>query len=62
MGHCFGKVVVSRGKWALFWVNVGGWGIILGEWGWVGHYFGRVVVGGGEWEWMYCLIVPILVH
>ena len=40
MGHCFGKVVVSRGKWALFWVNVGGWGIILDGWRWVGHYFG----------------------
>ena len=40
MGHCFGKVVVSRGKWALFWVNVGGWAIILDGWRWVGHYFG----------------------
>ena len=47
---------------ALYWMGGGGWGIILGEWGWVGHYFGRVVVGGGEWERMYCLIVPILVH
>ena len=46
MGHCFGKVVVSRGKWALFWVNVGGWAIILDGWRWVGHYFGGVGVGG----------------
>ena len=40
MGHCFGKVVVSKGKWGLFWVNVGGWGIILDGRRWVGHYFG----------------------
>ena len=27
---------------ALFWVNVGGWSIVLGGWGWVG-------MSGGEW-------------
>ena len=25
---------------ALFWVGRGGWGIILGGWGWLGKYFG----------------------
>ena len=34
---------------ALFWVNVGGWSIVLGGWGWVGKYFGWVGMSGGEW-------------
>ena len=37
---------------ALRWVSVSGWGIILGEWGWVEHYSGGgggggVFLGGG---------------
>ena len=30
---------------ALFWVEGGGWAIILREWGWVGKYFGWLGVG-----------------
>ena len=42
------------GKWALFWVGGGEWGIILGGWGWV-------AMSEGEWEWVYCLIMSIIV-
>ena len=48
---------VSR---ALFWVDGGVWGIILGGWMWVGHYFGWVRVDGSEWWWLHCLIMPVL--
>ena len=52
---------------ALFWVSVGGWGIILGGCGWVvvgGVLFWEVRVGGkifwvGGGGWEYCFIMPI---
>ena len=36
--HYFGCLGVLGGDRALFWVDGGKWGIILGGWGWVGHY------------------------
>ena len=39
---------------ALFWVGGGEWGIILGGWGWV-------AMSEGEWEWVYYLIMSIIV-
>ena len=36
------------------WVILCGWGIVLGEWGWVG-------ISGGRWGWVHCLIMPFKV-
>ena len=33
------------------WVILCGWGIVLGEWGWMG-------MSGGRWGWVHCLIMP----
>ena len=32
---------------SLFWMDRGGWAIILGGLGWVGHYFGWGGLSGG---------------